>query len=149
MRTIGPPSANGSVSPSASAMPAGALLDGELEPVDAEVGAVAEELDERGHVLGAGDDDDLGDVGADERLDRPLHHRPPGDREEVLVRRRGERVESRAGAPGEEDAPHRSGSLLSAPQGLRMGSAALHAARPSASHVARNARGPMRDNGAR
>ena len=42
----------------------------------------------------------------DERLDRVRDHRPVVDRQQVLVRDPRERMESAAGASGEDDALH-------------------------------------------
>src|SRR6185312_6239632 len=54
----------------------------------------------------AGDEHQLRDPGADERLDRERDHRPVVDRQQVLVRDPGERIEPRPGASRENHPFH-------------------------------------------
>ena len=88
-------------------MPPGLLLVAVGEPVDAELVPVAEQPEELAGVGAPRDQHDLGDPGLDQRLDRPLDHRPVVDRQQVLVGDAGEREQPRAGPPGQKDALHR------------------------------------------
>ena len=54
----------------------------------------------------AGDQHRLGHAGPDERLDRVGDHRPVVDRQQVLVRDAGQRVETAAGPAGQDHALH-------------------------------------------
>ena len=74
------------------------------EPVDPVLVPVAEQPEELAGVRPAGDEHQLRDVGLDERFDRPVHHRPVVDGQQVLVRDPRERVQPRAGATGEDHA---------------------------------------------
>ena len=82
------------------------LLVAVEEPVDAVVVAVAEQAEELAGVRAAGDEHQLVDAGADERLDRVGDHRPVVQRQQVLVRDPRERVQPRARAAREDDAFH-------------------------------------------
>jgi hypothetical protein len=88
---------------------AGALLLPVLEPV-------AEQAMEILHVVAARHDHQLRDTGLAERVDRVHDHRAVVHRQEVLVRDPGERIETRAGSTGEDDALHGGGDA-SAPAG--------------------------------
>ena len=85
----------------------GPLLVGVQEPVTAVGMPVAEQAEELPGMRPAGDDHDLVDARAYERLDRVLDHRPVVDRQQVLVRDPRQRVEPRTGSAGEDDALHR------------------------------------------
>ena len=91
---------------------AGALLLAVREPV-------AEQAVEILHVVAARDDHQLRDPGLAERVDRVHDHRAVVHRQEVLVRDPGERIETRAGSTGEDDAFHGGGdaSALRRPGG--------------------------------
>ena len=82
------------------------LLVGVFEVRDADLFAVAEELEEVPGVLAAGDDEDVLDAGVEEALDGVVDHRAVVDREEVLVGDEGERSEPCPEAAGEDDAFH-------------------------------------------
>ena len=86
--------------------PAGLVLVGVEEPLDAVLVAVAEQRQERARVRPAGDEHQLGDAGADECVDRPVDHRPVVDRKQVLVGDPRERMEARAAAACQDDALH-------------------------------------------
>ena len=85
---------------------AGFLLVAVEELVDAVVVAVAEQAEELAGMRAAGDEHQLVDAGADERLDRVRHHRPVVERQEVLVRDPRQRMQTRAGSAREDDAFH-------------------------------------------
>ena len=85
---------------------AGPLLVAVRQQVDAELVPVAEQAKELAGVRPAGDDHQLGDAGADERLDREADHRPVVDREQMLVRDLRQRMKAAARAAGENDALH-------------------------------------------
>ena len=86
--------------------PARLLLVGVEEPVTAARLAVPEQAQELARMRPTGDDHDLDDARADERLDRPLDHRSIEDRQQVLVRDARQRVETRPRAAGQDDAFH-------------------------------------------
>ena len=75
--------------------------------VDAERGAVRQQLDDVADALAADDDHHLADAHPGERLDRVVDHRPVVDRQQVLVGDDRQRVEPRGGPAGEDDALHR------------------------------------------
>src|SRR6266566_2978615 len=87
--------------------PARLVLVGVEEPVDPVVVAVPEQAEELARVRPAGDEHQLGDARLDKGLDRVGHHRPVVDREQVLVRDQGQRVQPRARAAGEDHALER------------------------------------------
>src|SRR5215217_596338 len=86
--------------------PAGPLLVGVQQPVDAVLVAVAEQAQELAGVGAAGDHHQLGDAGRDQRLDGVGDHRPVVDGQQVLVGDEGQRVQPRPGATGEDDPFH-------------------------------------------
>src|SRR5215211_6862791 len=86
--------------------PARPLLVGVQQPVDAVLVAVAEQPQELAGMGPPGDHHQLGDPGRDEGLDGVGDHRPVVDRQQVLVGDAGQRVEPRAGPPGQDDAFH-------------------------------------------
>src|SRR5216683_62436 len=94
MTTTLSPSTKLSHRPSASAMP------------PAELAAVAEQRQELAGMVAAGDDHDLVDPGRDECLDGKEDHRLVIHRQQMLVGDPRERMKSRAGAPGQNDAFH-------------------------------------------
>ena len=96
------------------------LLVGVEEAVDPVVVPVPQQAEELARMCPPGDEHDLGDAGRDERLDGVRHHRPVVDRQQVLVRDAGERVEPSAFPAREDDALHRRGMLLG---GLSSGAA--------------------------
>ena len=85
---------------------AGLLLIAVAEPVDAELVAVPQQAQELPGVGSPGHQHDLGDPGVDQRLDAPVDHRPVVDRQQVLVGDPGQRMQPRAGPPGQDDALH-------------------------------------------
>ena len=82
------------------------LLIGVEQPLDPVLVAVPEQPQELARMRSSGHERDLGDAGADERLDRIEHHWAVVDRQEVLVRDPGQRMQPRAGAAGEDHALH-------------------------------------------
>ena len=84
------------------------LLVAVEELVDAVVVAVSEQAEELAGMRATGDEHQLVDAGADERLDRVRHHRPVVQRQEVLVRDPRQRVQTRARSAREDDAFHAS-----------------------------------------
>ena len=74
------------------------------EAVDPVLVAVAQQTEELARMGPSGDEHELLDAGVHQRLDRPADHRPVVDREEVLVRDLGERVQARARAAGQDHA---------------------------------------------
>ena len=82
------------------------LLVAVEELVDAVLVAVAEQAEELAGVRAAGDEHQLVDARLHERLDGVRDHRPVVDRQQVLVRDPGERMEARARAAREDDALH-------------------------------------------
>jgi len=69
----------------------------------AEVRAIAKEAAELGQILGRGDDENLADAAEHERGERVVDHRLVIDGQELLAGDAGERVQTGAGAAGEED----------------------------------------------
>ena len=88
--------------------PARAVLVRVEEPVDPVVVAVAEQAEELPGVRAAGHEHQLLDSRLDERLDGVRHHRPVVQRQQVLVRDPGQRVQAAPGAAGQDHALHRS-----------------------------------------
>ena len=76
--------------------------------------ARAQELDEVAHVLGAGDEQDVGEPGADQLLERMIDHRPRTDREEVLVGHLGQLAHAGPFPAGKDHAANGHASLLKA-----------------------------------
>ena len=95
-------------------MPPALRLIRELQALQAELAAVAEQGQELAGVVAARDDHDLVDAGQHQRLDRIEDHRLVVDRQQVLVGDPRERMQSGARAAGENDALHvvRSSSAL-------------------------------------
>ena len=83
----------------------GLVLDG-VGDVDAELAAVAEQAVEGGGVVGGGDDQDVLDPGEHEGAQRVVDHRLVVDGHQLLGGPQGDRVESRAGASGQNDSSH-------------------------------------------
>ena len=104
-QTRSPPT-NRSARPERLGDPARLLLVAVREPVDSVLVPVAEQAQELAGMRAARDDHQLGDPGADERLDREADHRPVVDRQQVLVRDPRQRVEATPGPAGEDDALH-------------------------------------------
>ena len=82
------------------------LLLNRVGQVDAELGAVAQETVEGGGVVGGGDDQDVLDPGEHEGAQRVVDHRLVVDGHQLLGGPQGDRVESRAGASGQNDSSH-------------------------------------------
>ena len=87
--------------------PGRALLVGERESLDPVLVPVAQQPQELTRVRPAGDDHQLLDPHRDERLDGVGNHRPVVDRQQVLVRDLGQRVQARARPARQDDALHR------------------------------------------
>ena len=66
--------------------------------------AVAQQRLKARQVLRCGDEEDVAEAGQHERRQRVIHHRLVVHRHELLAGAQRERMESRAGAPGEDDA---------------------------------------------
>ena len=77
------------------------------------VGAVAQQALEVGQVLRGGDDQDVADARQHEGGERIVDHRLVVDGQQLLARHAGERVETSAGAAGEDDAFHKRPFLIS------------------------------------
>ena len=72
----------------------------------AEARAVAQQAAELRQVLRRGDHQDVADAGQHQRRQRVVDHRLVVDRQQLLRRRQGHRMQPRAGAAGEQDALH-------------------------------------------
>ncbi len=79
---------------------------GRIGDLQAERRAVAEQPDELLGLVRGGDDQDLADPGQHQRRQRVVDHRLVVDRHQLLADRVGDRVESAAGATGQDDALH-------------------------------------------
>ena len=77
-----------------------------LEVAEAQVFAVAQELEEVARMLATCHDHDLANARVHEALDRVIDHRPVVDREQVLVRDERERPQTRTEPAGEDDTFH-------------------------------------------
>jgi hypothetical protein len=86
--------------------PARLLLVRVQQPVDPVLVPVAEQAEELPGVRPTGDEHQLGQARAHERLDRVADHRAVVDREQVLVRDAGQGIEPGARSAREDDAFH-------------------------------------------
>jgi hypothetical protein len=88
---------------SACAMPRGLLG---VVQLDAELPAVAQQLAKARQIERRRDDEDLADAGQHQHRQRVVDHRLVVDRQQLLGDALRDRVQTRAGAAGENDALH-------------------------------------------
>src|ERR1700680_560376 len=85
------------------------------EAIDPELLPIAEQAKELARVAASGVEPHSRHAALDECLDRVADHRPVIDRQEVLIRDSGERMEAAAGSAREDDPFHSDRILLAGP----------------------------------